>query len=61
MSFEFKAQHDFDLHIALEVAAEDLEPMLAKGKASGVETRGISDHGAIHSVYSAIPTHAAEP
>ena len=25
------AQHDFDLHIALEVGAEVLQPMLAKG------------------------------
>ena len=25
--------------------------MLAKGKAAGIETRGISDHGFIHSIY----------
>ena len=49
--FEFKAQHDFDLHIALEVAPEVLPEMLAKGKAAGIETRGISDHGMIHSIY----------
>ena len=49
--FEFKDQHDFDLHIALEVDAETLERMLAKGKAEGIETRGISDHGFIHSIY----------
>ena len=49
--FEFKAQHDFDLHIALEVDPELLEPMLAKGKAAGIETRGISDHDFIHSIY----------
>ena len=35
MPFEFKAQHDFDLHIALEVAHDDLQPMFAKGKARG--------------------------
>ena len=32
MPFEFKDQHDFDLHIALEVEPDALEPMLAKGK-----------------------------
>ena len=51
MPFEFKAQHDYDLHIALEVEAETLQSMLAKGKAAGVETRGVSDHGFIHSIY----------
>ncbi len=51
MPFDFKPQHDFDLHIALEVAAEDLAPMLAKGKAQGLETRGVSDHGFIDSIY----------
>jgi len=51
MPFEFKMQHDYDMHIALEVEARDLEPMLAKGKAAGIETRGISDHHFIHSIY----------
>lgn len=49
--FEFKAQHDYDLHIALEVDAQTLQEMLARGKAAGVETRGVSDHGFIHSIY----------
>jgi catechol 2,3-dioxygenase-like lactoylglutathione lyase family enzyme len=49
--FEFKEQHDFDLHIALEVSAADLNRMLEKGKAAGIETRGISDHGFIDSIY----------
>lgn len=49
--FEFKTQHDFDLHIALEVEYPTLERMLAKGEAAGVETRGPSDHGFIHSIY----------
>ena len=49
--FEFKTQHDYDLHIALEVAAEALEPFLAKGKVAGIETRGIADHRFIRSVY----------
>jgi catechol 2,3-dioxygenase-like lactoylglutathione lyase family enzyme len=51
MPFEFKAQHDYDLHIALEVDAATLKDMLAKGRAAGVETRGVSDHGFIHSIY----------
>ena len=51
MPFEFKAQHDYDLHIALEVERATLDAMLAKGRAAGVETRGISDHGFIHSIY----------
>jgi catechol 2,3-dioxygenase-like lactoylglutathione lyase family enzyme len=49
--FEFKEQHDFDLHIALEVEPQVLERMMAKGKAEGIETRGVSDHGFIHSIY----------
>ncbi len=49
--FEFKDQHDYDLHIALEVDDETLHAMLAKGKARGIETRGISDHGFIRSIY----------
>jgi len=51
MPFEFKQQHDYDLHIALEVDEPTLKSMLALGKARGVETRGISDHGFIHSIY----------
>lgn len=51
MPFAFKAQHDFDLHIALETDEETLTRMLAKGRASGIETRGPSDHGFIHSIY----------
>lgn len=51
MAFDFKPQHDFDLHIALEVSRANLEAMFAKGKARGIETRGISDHGFLHSIY----------
>jgi catechol 2,3-dioxygenase-like lactoylglutathione lyase family enzyme len=36
MPFEFKPQHDFDLHIALEVDPEALTVMLAKGKELGI-------------------------
>ena len=51
MPFEFKAQHDFDLHIALEVDMPVLHDMFARGQAAGIEIRGISDHGFIHSIY----------
>jgi len=51
MPFEFKEQHDFDLHIALEVEPDVLDRMLAKGKAQGREVRGISDHKFIRSIY----------
>ncbi|GMV59828.1 VOC family protein [Betaproteobacteria bacterium PRO7] len=51
MPFEFKAQHDFDLHIALEVGAAELAAARARALAAGIETRGVSDHGFIHSIY----------
>ena len=49
--FDFKDQRDFDLHIALEVDRPTLERMFEKGKAAGVETRGVSDHEFIDSIY----------
>ena len=49
--FTFKEQHDYDLHIALEVEHDALLKMMAKGKAEGREVRGISDHGFIDSIY----------
>jgi catechol 2,3-dioxygenase-like lactoylglutathione lyase family enzyme len=49
--FEFKRQHDFDLHIALEVEPAELPSMLAKGRERGIEVRGPSDHGMIDSIY----------
>ena len=51
MPFEFKPQHDYDLHIALEVDRTTLDAMFAKGRANGIETRGISNHGFIDSIY----------
>ena len=72
MPFEFKHQHDFDLHIALEVEPDVLPTMLAKGKANGIETRGVSNHGFINSIYfrdpngyvielcAKLPTHDSE-
>ena len=56
MPFEFKPQHDFDLHIALEVDPAALEPMMARGREAGVEVRGISDHGFIRSIYFRDPS-----
>ncbi|MEX2615801.1 MAG: VOC family protein [Alphaproteobacteria bacterium] len=49
--FEFKDQHDFDLHIALETDRETFDRMFAKGRAAGIETRGVADHDFIHSIY----------
>jgi len=51
LPFEFKRQGDFDLHIALEVDEPTLLSMFAKGKEQGIETRGITDHGMVHSIY----------
>lgn len=49
--FEFKEQHDFDLHIALEVEHEDMMSLYEKGKSAGIETRGVADHAFIDSIY----------
>jgi catechol 2,3-dioxygenase-like lactoylglutathione lyase family enzyme len=49
--FTFKPQHDFDLHIALEVDEPTLTAMAAKGRASGREVRGPVDHQFIRSIY----------
>jgi len=49
--FEFKDQHDFDLHIALEVEPAELEARFEEGRTRGIETRGIADHGFIRSIY----------
>ena len=49
--FEFKVQHDFDLHIALEIPHADLAPWVAKGRAAGLDVRGPADHGMIDSIY----------
>ncbi len=49
--FEFKAQRDFDLHIALTVDADTQAALFEKGKAAGIETRGVADHNFIKSIY----------
>lgn len=51
MPYDFVDWHDFDLHIALEVEREHMMLMLAKGEEAGIETRGVSDHGFIDSIY----------
>ena len=49
--FEFKPQHDFDLHVAMEVTPERLEAVLAAARVKGMEARGPADHGIIRSIY----------
>jgi catechol 2,3-dioxygenase-like lactoylglutathione lyase family enzyme len=51
LPFEFRPQLDYDLHIALEVDRETLRTMLDKGRALGVDTRGIVDHALFESLY----------
>jgi catechol 2,3-dioxygenase-like lactoylglutathione lyase family enzyme len=51
MPFEFRAQHDFDLHIALAVDEAALGAMILLAQDAGIEVRGISDHGFIRSIY----------
>jgi len=49
--FQFKDQHDFDLHIALEVDRATLQRAYEKGKAEGRDVRGVVDHDFIHLIY----------
>jgi catechol 2,3-dioxygenase-like lactoylglutathione lyase family enzyme len=51
MAFAFKAQHDFDLHIAVEIPPADLQAWIALGRERGIEVRGPSDHGGFDSIY----------
>lgn len=51
MPFEFKQQHDFDLHVALEVDPAHLEEVRQKAQHHKMELRGVSDHGFIESIY----------
>jgi catechol-2,3-dioxygenase len=50
-TFDFKRHNDFDLHLALEVERSDLDAMLAKARAAGLEVRGIADHDFVESIY----------
>ncbi len=54
--FKYKAWHDFDLHIALEVEKNNLIEYFNRGKEEGIETRGISNHGFIESIYFRDPS-----
>jgi catechol 2,3-dioxygenase-like lactoylglutathione lyase family enzyme len=54
--FEFKEQRDYDLHVALEIDAEELEPMLERARRGGVEVRGIADHDFVQSIYLRDPS-----
>jgi catechol 2,3-dioxygenase-like lactoylglutathione lyase family enzyme len=49
--FAFRSQHDFDLHVALEVDAAELDHVHRRALAAGVEVRGPAEHGFIRSVY----------
>ena len=49
--FDFKAQHDFDLHMALEADQDDIDRAVAEARKRGLEVRGPSDHGFIRSTY----------
>lgn len=49
--FDFKDQHDYDLHIALQVEPETLVTMKQKGEQEGQPVRGIAHHGFIDSIY----------
>lgn len=49
--FEFEEQHDFDLHVALEVERDTLEGWMEKARSAGIDVRGISDHQAMDSIY----------
>lgn len=49
--FEFKRQHDFDLHIALEVERVDLQAVLSRAREAGLEARGIANHEIVESIY----------
>ena len=51
MKFDFKTQHDFDLHIALGTDEATFDAMQAKARAAGMELRGPVDHGFIRSIY----------
>ena len=52
MPFEFKDQHDFDLHIALEVEHRRARARCSpRARPRACEARGISDHDFIHSIY----------
>ncbi|HEX5379361.1 MAG TPA: VOC family protein [Phenylobacterium sp.] len=50
-AFDFKPQHDFDLHVALDADEASVEAAVAAARARGLEVRGPSDHKFIRSTY----------
>jgi catechol 2,3-dioxygenase-like lactoylglutathione lyase family enzyme len=67
--FDWQEQMDLDLHIAFEVDTDErLQDYLRAAKERGIEVRGPSDHGFVHSIYIRDPngyvfelTHVLDP
>ncbi|MCH2205507.1 MAG: VOC family protein [Lentisphaerales bacterium] len=51
MPFDFKEQHDFDLHLALESSAERIAELTKIARDKNFEVRGPVDHGMSFSTY----------
>ena len=51
MPFDFKRQHDFDLHVALEVSQKDLSVAKQRAVQIGLDCRGPANHGFVESIY----------
>ncbi len=49
--FDFRDQHDFDLHLSLEVEERELQRVMERARVQGIDCRGIADHGFIRSIY----------
>jgi catechol-2,3-dioxygenase len=49
--FAFKQQHDFDLHLAIEMDHATQQRLGERARAAGMELRGPSDHGPMASLY----------
>jgi catechol 2,3-dioxygenase-like lactoylglutathione lyase family enzyme len=49
--FAFKEQHDFDLHLAIEMDHETQARLGERARAAGMEVRGPSNHGTMASLY----------
>jgi catechol 2,3-dioxygenase-like lactoylglutathione lyase family enzyme len=49
--FVFKPQHDFDLHLAIEMDHDTQTRLGERARADGMELRGPSDHGPMASLY----------
>ena len=51
MPFDFKKQHDFDLHLALKASEERINELTEKAHQENFEVRGPTDHGISYSTY----------